>query len=83
MYTVYVLQSEKDGRLYKGFTNNIERRLSEHNNGYVASTKRYIPWKCVYTEPAPDSMTARSREKFLKSGHGRDFLKSILLSKKT
>ncbi|MEW6194660.1 MAG: GIY-YIG nuclease family protein [Bacteroidota bacterium] len=40
MYTVYILLSEKDHKRYIGFTDNLERRLSEHNSGLVKSTKK-------------------------------------------
>jgi putative endonuclease len=78
MYTVYVIQSVIDGRLYKGFTNDLERRLNEHNQGRVKSTAKFIPWKVVYTEKANSSIEARAREKFFKSGKGREFLKKLL-----
>ena len=50
MYFVYVLRSEKDGRLYKGFSSNLEKRIREHNSGKTKSTKGYLPWKLVYSE---------------------------------
>ena len=80
MYFVYVLKSEKDGRLYKGFTDNIDRRLKEHNSGKTKSTKPYKPWKLVYFEECSDKENARKRELFLKSGIGRNFLKNKLSS---
>ena len=59
-------------------TDNIERRLSEHNSGKVTSTKGYIPWELVHLETFDSRVEARKREKFLKSGDGRAFLKRIL-----
>ena len=50
MYYVYILESEKSGRHYVGLTSNLKRRLTEHNEGKVKSTKRYRPWKIIYTE---------------------------------
>lgn len=79
MYIVYVLQSQNDGRLYKGFTDNLERRINEHNSGKTKSTKAFLPWKLVYQEAVSNREKARKREKYLKSGIGRDFLKTILL----
>ena len=78
MYFVYVLQSQKDFRLYKGFTSNLEKRLKEHNAGKTKSTKAYLPWTLVYFEKVSDRVEARKREKYLKSGIGRDYLKKIL-----
>jgi len=78
MYKVYVIQSKADRRLYVGLTQNIERRVSEHNSGLVFSTKGYRPWGVVYSEEAKDRIEARKREKYLKSGCGKEFLKSFI-----
>ena len=77
-YFVYVLQSEIDGRLYKGQTSDIDNRLQEHNSGKTKSTKGYIPWKLVYFEKFGTIEEAVLREKFLKTGSGRELLKKIL-----
>jgi putative endonuclease len=76
---VYVIRSGVDGRLYKGMTQNIESRVELHNRGKVSSTKAYVPWRLVYTEICKDSLSAREREKYLKSSKGRDFLRGRLL----
>ena len=78
LWFVYVLRSDINGDLYKGLTNYLERRLSEHNSGKNISTKAYAPWKIVYFEKFMTRIEARNREKFLKSGEGREFLKSII-----
>ena len=78
MYKVYVIKSEIDSRLYVGFTENIERRLKEHNSGKTRSTKGYILWVLVYTEEIIERPAARMREKYLKSGSGKEYLKRIL-----
>ena len=78
MYFVYVLKSTIDNRLYKGMTNNIERRIYEHNLGKHRSTRPYRPWTLVYSEALETREEARKREKYLKSGIGREFLKKIL-----
>jgi putative endonuclease len=78
MYIVYVIQSKLDSRLYVGFTENIERRLKEHNKGKTRSTKGYIPWILVYSEEAENRPAARNREKYLKSGSGKEYIKRIL-----
>lgn len=76
-YYVYVLVSDVDGRLYKGMTSNIEKRLKEHNAGRNFSTKPYMPWKLIYSKTFNDRLSAREYEKYLKSGIGREFLKSL------
>ena len=53
-------------------TNNIERRIKEHNLGYNKTTKAYKPFLLIYK-----GKKARGREKYLKSGIGKEFLKSI------
>lgn len=74
-YWVYVIKSCDKNYTYAGISNNIERRLGEHNNGYNKSTKPYAPFKTLFVEKCPDRKSARKREKFLKSGKGREFLK--------
>ena len=78
-YFVYVLESEKDGRLYKGQTNDIEKRVKEHNFGKTKSTKGYSPWKLVYFEKYKTREEAVLREKYFKTGSGREFLKGKLI----
>ncbi|HAU66517.1 TPA: endonuclease [Candidatus Uhrbacteria bacterium] len=77
MYTIYAIKSQKDERIYVGFTENLLRRLYEHNGGHVTSTKAFIPWKLLYTEQVADRVSARKREKKLKSGYGKEFLKKL------
>ena len=78
-YFVYILESEIDGRLYKGQTSDIEKRLTEHNSGKTKSTKGYKPWKLVYFETFETRDEALLREKYFKTGSGREFLKDLLL----
>lgn len=80
-YSIYVLRSEKDDRLYVGMSSDVIRRVHEHTQGYVFSTKGYLPWKLVYEEFVGTRVEARKREKYLKSGSGKEFLKKILLNK--
>ncbi|MFA9289255.1 MAG: GIY-YIG nuclease family protein [Weeksellaceae bacterium] len=77
MFTVYAIKSSKDGRIYVGLTGNLTRRLSEHNAGQVFSTKGFRPWNLIYQEQAINRLEARKREKYLKSGVGKEYLKSI------
>lgn len=78
MYFVYVLKSLKTKSLYKGQTDNLEKRLKEHNNGKVKSTKAFLPWEITYFEEFPSREDAVNREKYFKSGIGRQFLKNKL-----
>jgi len=77
MYTVYVLQNSK-GDFYKGMTNNLARRISEHKRGTTQSTKNMHGLKVIYTEEFSDRIEARNRELYLKSSAGRRFLKTKL-----
>ncbi|MFP4024636.1 MAG: GIY-YIG nuclease family protein [Thiohalospira sp.] len=78
MFFVYIIRSKIDGRLYKGFTNDLERRLKEHNIGKNKTTAPYRPWVLVYKEIYQTRTEAREREKYFKSGAGREFLKQTM-----
>ena len=73
-YTVYVLRSIRDGKRYVGFTNNLNRRIQEHNKGKVASTRKRVPLKLVRKEYFKTKQEAQVREMFLKTGKGRKWL---------
>jgi len=75
MYYVYILHSEKDGKLYIGSTPNLKTRVEKHNNGYVLATKNRRPVNLVYYEAYIHSRDAKRRELFLKGGKGHDELK--------
>ncbi len=75
--TFYVLLSEKDNRTYVGSTNDFERRLNEHQNGKVISTKHRTPFKVLFTEEFETLREARKRELYYKSGAGRRKLKQF------
>ena len=77
IYYVYAIKSEVDGRIYIGFSSMVERRLVEHNAGKTKSTKGYRPWKIIYTEEVVGRIAARNKEKYFKTGVGREFLKSL------
>jgi putative endonuclease len=79
MYYTYVLQSEKDDKLYVGFTKN-KQRLELHNKGRVDSTKSRRPLKLIYYEACTDRDDATNREKHLKTYYGRMYLKKRLKS---
>ncbi len=76
-YIVYAIKSKIDKRIYVGFTNDVERRLKEHNQGQTKSTKAFAPWFLIYQEQVETREAARKREKYLKSGCGKEFLKNI------
>jgi putative endonuclease len=81
-FTVYILQSEKDGSFYIGFTSNLEQRLSYHNAGKSRYTSRKIPWKLVYTEEFSTRSEAMKRERFLKQQRNRVFYERLIHTKK-
>ena len=74
MYYIYVLWSSKLIKRYVGSTDNVEKRLDEHNRGSNRFTKGGIPWITVYQEEFSTKTEALKREKFLKSGQGRAWL---------
>ena len=79
MYIVYLLESIKARRWYIGFTPaDVLKRLAKHNNGEVTSTRSFRPWRLIYFESYLNRADAIGREKFLKSGAGRNFLKKQL-----
>ncbi|HLV38078.1 GIY-YIG nuclease family protein [Xanthomarina sp.] len=80
LYYTYVLKSNVDGRLYKGHTDDVEKRLREHNAGKTKSTKGFIPWELVYFEIFKSKLEAVLREKYFKTGSGREFLKDKINS---
>ena len=80
MYYTYVLQSEKDGKLYVGFTKDLKLRFEQHNKALVESTKSRRPLTLVYYEACLDKNDATRREKYLKTYHGKMFLKRRLKS---
>lgn len=66
MYYVYILKSKKDSKLYLGFTNDLKRRLKEHNDGLSQATKLRKPFELVYYESFKSKTDAMRREKGLK-----------------
>jgi putative endonuclease len=79
MYYVYVITSINRNYTYIGITNNPERRISQHNFGYNRTTKPYRPFETLLIEDFSTRALARQREKYLKSGIGREFIKSTYL----
>ena len=77
-YYVYVLLSVKDHKLYIGFTTDLIQRIKEHTNGNVTATKNRLPLKLLHYEYFINQEDAKARERFLKSGFGREQLKQAL-----
>ncbi len=77
MFYTYIIQNP-DGILYKGSTENLEKRIKQHNAGHSRWTKNKGPWKVVYKEKFNLKSEALKREKFFKSGKGRAILKKIV-----
>ena len=80
MYYTYVLQSKVDGKFYTGFTKNLKLRFEQHNKQLVESTKSRVPLKLIYYEACLDRNDATKREKYLKTYHGKMFIKKRLKS---
>lgn len=78
MNYTYVLISEKDGKFYIGFTSNLDKRLKEHDDGKVISTKNRRPLHLIYYEACKNEHDAIHREKYFKTGFGRRFLNNRL-----
>jgi len=76
MYYVYVLQSEKDGCFYVGYTGGLQRRLKLHNASRVESIKDRRPLKLIYYEACVSQRDALHRERYLKSAYGKRYIKS-------
>lgn len=77
MWYVYVLQNKYRKR-YIGSTKDLQKRILKHNSGNNRSTKYGIPWKIIYCEISLNINDTRAREKYLKSGMGRRYLKNRL-----
>ena len=77
-YFVYVLLSEDDGSYYIGSSRDVSLRLQQHNQGRCRYTKGHRPWKLVHHELFKSHTEALIRERFLKTGAGRNTLKNLL-----
>jgi putative endonuclease len=77
VWFAYVLRSKIDGGFYIGMTSRLEARIREHNSGANRSTKARAPFVLAYVERFDSRSSARTREKYLKSGIGREFLKGV------
>ena len=83
-FYVYILRSESSGKTYVGQTSDLERRVAQHNDPdftLTLYTKRNKgPWRLIHSEEYPSRKEAIDREKYLKSGQGREWLRENILS---
>ena len=77
-FYIYVLKSLKDNKLYTGYTNNLKKRLIEHEKGLVKSTKYRLPVELIYFEGCNNQQDATKREKYLKTTYGKRYIKNRL-----
>ena len=77
IWYVYVLQN-KDRKWYIGSTKDLRKRIFQHNLGKSRATKYGIPWKLIYCEIGNNQKDTQARERYLKSGMGRKYLKNRL-----
>ncbi|MEM9327860.1 MAG: GIY-YIG nuclease family protein [Bacteroidota bacterium] len=73
---VYAISSTTRSYIYVGMSDNLRRRLEQHNAGKNRTTKPYLPFVLIWVEEFPSRSEARKREKYLKSGVGKEFLKA-------
>jgi len=87
MFYTYVIQHNITGRIYIGHTNNVEKRVSQHNDAsfkkksYTKLNKGKGKWVLVYSESFQTRKEAMKREKELKSSRGRNFIKTKILGR--
>ena len=78
MYYTYILLSKKDKRFYTGYANNLNKRIKEHKLGKVYSTKSRLPIILIYFEVCLNKEDAKAREKYLKTGMGKRYIRNRL-----
>jgi putative endonuclease len=78
MFYTYLLQSQVTATLYIGTTNDLKRRIKEHNSGESAYTKKYMPWEVIYYEAYTNKQDASRREKYFKTTQGHLAIKRML-----
>jgi len=78
MFYTYILKSKKDGKMYTGYTADLRKRFKQHSDNKDGYTKGRGPFQLIYYEACLNEIDARSREKYLKSGKGKRYIKSRL-----
>lgn len=82
MYSVYVIESIEYGRKYIGYTEDIQKRLNNHNSGGTKSTNKYRPYRVIYTEEYKSKKEAINREKEIKKMKGGITFKKLIQNNK-
>jgi len=77
-FYVYILKSTVDEKWYTGCTNDLRKRFNQHQKGQVTSTKKRLPVELIYYEMCLNQEDAYNREKYLKSGMGKRYIKNRL-----
>ncbi|MGC9610661.1 MAG: GIY-YIG nuclease family protein [Minisyncoccia bacterium] len=78
MFYTYVIRSRKSNRWYTGSTNDLRKRFNQHNPKKSTWTRNNTPWDLIYYEACLNEEDSRLREKYLKSGVGKRYLKNRL-----
>ena len=77
-YFVYILKSLKNGYFYKGMTSNLNVRLVQHDKGLTVGNKNLRPFELAFVQVCKSTVEARTLEKYLKSGSGREIIQEII-----
>jgi len=77
VYFVYAISSSEHNYIYVGLTQNVSDRIKRHNDGRERTTKFYSPFELIYSEVCKSRIDARIREKYWKSGIGKEKLKIL------
>lgn len=80
MYYAYVLRSQADKQFYTGYTEDLKERFEQHTKGQVESTRDRRPFELIYYEACRNKKDALHRERYLKTYHGKMFLRNRLKS---
>ncbi len=78
MYYVYILKSERDGKLYTGRTEDLKRRIKEHLSGKSIATKKMLPLELIFYEAFKSKKDSIRRERYFKTSKGKSSLKQII-----
>ncbi|MCR4283934.1 MAG: GIY-YIG nuclease family protein [Parcubacteria group bacterium] len=78
MYYTYAIKSEVRNYIYVGLTNNLDRRIKQHNDKKERTTRAYAPFRILFIEKFTTRTDARQKEKYLKSGAGKEYLKTLI-----
>ena len=78
MYFTYIIESQSTARWYDGHTENIDRRIHEHNTNHTKSTRNIDPWKIIFIRPFPSRQDAANFEMKLKVTFALMFFFQIL-----